>query len=337
MFCRAALPSNRGWFPQGMYVNDEATSYRLGPDFAATISTAHFEFSVRTNSLGLRGPRVDGSRELTVGVFGDSFVFGQGVEEDETFTGLLSRSSELSSYEFINAGIYGFIPAQAYALYQRLDEEIAFDIVVIQVGNNDVAMQDQAISRRVYRGKLHPDPPSDTWSAIKEELRRHSEFVAQLRFAITAAEHRAEGPREFLMASYERDLAAEIRSTSALLQTWIDSAQARDQRVILVYLPDAEQIDSELRPQQAATEPPVDVDVARIWSAALARENPDIGYVDVTEAFRHTHKTAGAILYIPNDGHTTATGNQVVADLIREAIREATVKLDAADRRPLAP
>lgn len=310
LFCRVALPSNRGWFPDGMYVNDAATVYRLAADFQTTIETAYFTFNVRTNSLGLRGAEPSPDHRPNVVLFGDSFTFGQGVEEDETLSEFLAAEDALAAYQFANAGVYDFLPSQAFQLYEVLNAQVNIDVVVIQVGNNDVAPTAAPIRRRVYRGQLNPNPPSSRWGVLKDILRRNSELVAQLRFVMTVIEHLNDETPEYLRSDYPQRNQAALRETAQLLQHWITVAQERGQRVVLLYVPDAPQIQ---------VEPGWDPDIARTWPQRLAQNNPQIGYVDGTEGFREAHRQ-GQTLFIAGDGHTTAQGNRILARQLRDAL-----------------
>lgn len=98
---------------------------------------------VRTNRLGLRGaelaPRLpDEVRLLTVG---DSSIYGDGVEEDETFHAV--AASELQRawgrpVSAVNGGVPGYDVAQAGGLVARVGEAVAPDFIVVATQWSDL-------------------------------------------------------------------------------------------------------------------------------------------------------------------------------------------------------
>ena len=84
--------------------------YRLRPGVEITLLGA----PVRVNRLGFRGPEITPAPAPGVHrvlVLGDSVVFGQGLEEEETVSGVLAvrlNAGGAGRYELINAGVPGY-------------------------------------------------------------------------------------------------------------------------------------------------------------------------------------------------------------------------------------
>lgn len=120
---------------------------------------------VRINALGLRGPDVERRKPQGVRrvlVFGDSFVFGVGVDEDHAFTSRLqARLDETSrgGYEVVNMGVSGYSTDQEYLLFQELGARLAPDLVVLVATDNDFAgnLEDFAYGR-YYKPFFEPQP-----------------------------------------------------------------------------------------------------------------------------------------------------------------------------------
>jgi lysophospholipase L1-like esterase len=71
-------------------------------------------------------------------VFGDSFVFGVGVDEEHLFTTRLEqRLQGAERYEVVNAGVSGYSTDQEYVLLQELGPALAPDAVVLIACDND--------------------------------------------------------------------------------------------------------------------------------------------------------------------------------------------------------
>ena len=78
------------------YRSDGVLGYAHRPDWETVHETEEFRVTVRTNALGLRGgPSAAKKARDTyrVLVIGDSFAFGFGVEDDQTFAAVLGCSS----------------------------------------------------------------------------------------------------------------------------------------------------------------------------------------------------------------------------------------------------
>lgn len=133
----------KGWFhaPRGT-----GELYHGGPDRA----------TVRINSLGLRGKessrsKPDGVKRVLV--FGDSFVFGLGVDEEALFTSHLERLLERSSRgrtEVLNLGVSGYSTDQEYILLEEPGLRLSPDVVVLVVCDNDFLGNTEDFAYRRY-------------------------------------------------------------------------------------------------------------------------------------------------------------------------------------------
>lgn len=90
-------------------------------------------YSVVINSKGFRGPEPP-SRGKHIGIFGDSFVFGYGVDQDHTLPSELSR---LTRRSVLNMGICGTAPDQMYLWLRRASRSMKFSMIVLHISPND--------------------------------------------------------------------------------------------------------------------------------------------------------------------------------------------------------
>lgn len=104
-----------------------------------------FMHTADINALGLRGheprPEADGDAGRRVVCLGDSFTFGWGVEDDETFPVQLEALLEGESdgpVDVINCGLPGYNTYQEHQLYKKLMQPLAPDVVVIGWYLNDL-------------------------------------------------------------------------------------------------------------------------------------------------------------------------------------------------------
>ena len=105
----------------GMVKYDPELGWRLVPDWSGGHS--HRDFSVRysINARGLRAdtpspPRHTG-RKLTLAI-GDSYTFGFGVKDDETYIHRLDAASA-GGFDYVNAGVPGYSPDQEAILLAK--------------------------------------------------------------------------------------------------------------------------------------------------------------------------------------------------------------------------
>lgn len=80
------------------------------------------------------------SEEVRIVVLGDSFTFGYGVEENETFPAILQESLRRALSEnltVINLGVRGYGTQQEYELYRYVGVEYNPDIVILALNRND--------------------------------------------------------------------------------------------------------------------------------------------------------------------------------------------------------
>jgi hypothetical protein len=105
-----------------MWVYDETKGWFHSPSALAETGIGGADrFPVRINALGLRGPELALDRAGDAGrvlVFGDSYVFGVGVAEDELLTTHLARLLAPhfpSGIEVVNLGVAGYSTDQQFS------------------------------------------------------------------------------------------------------------------------------------------------------------------------------------------------------------------------------
>jgi hypothetical protein len=105
----------------------------------AVLKIDYGEIELQTNSLGLRGTR-EYAKERPEGVqrvvvLGDSFVFGWGVKDSETFTAQLEGRK--AGLEVMNLGVPGYGIDQIYLTYKNMGREFRPDYVFIGIFPED--------------------------------------------------------------------------------------------------------------------------------------------------------------------------------------------------------
>ena len=134
-------------FPKGAYLEHPALGYTLAPNQSFTVQDTDFTYTVKTNSQGFRDGEEVPQEKKRVVVVGDSYAFGTGVENDETFASKI----ENENIQAFNLGVGGYGTVQEVRMAR---EQLGLDpdVVVLQFFNgNDV--QDSLGLRKMAEGR----------------------------------------------------------------------------------------------------------------------------------------------------------------------------------------
>src|SRR6185295_15505483 len=123
---------------RGLYAPDPPRRYRLRPGFEGSITNrVEFDTRIAINRRGLRGPEIGPKRPgtLRVLVLGDSFAFGVGAQEEETYPLQLQRilRSRGVRAEVLNGGAPGFGVPDEVAWFQRWGWTLEPDVILATV------------------------------------------------------------------------------------------------------------------------------------------------------------------------------------------------------------
>lgn len=108
------------------------------PNDVYRIVSADFDFVVRNNSLGLRGPEIDlaNKKAFRIAVYGSSYTYGWGVNEEDCFVSQVGRALNALGLpvEMVNLGRNGGSPPQYAALAIETIPLLKPDLVIVAVG-----------------------------------------------------------------------------------------------------------------------------------------------------------------------------------------------------------
>lgn len=322
--------------PEGFYSPDPPGRYRLTPGYHGRIyNRAEYSNTIRINQQGLRGGEIEersaeGLRILTIG---DSFVFGVGVEDTDTFTALLSERSSGPGIEVegLNAGIPAFGVPDAESWLRRHGVDLEPDVVVLAIflGNDLVDASPDREEILLVDGLL---VPSQSAAGLKAWLYRHSHlYVAikglleqpgllPLRSRLGLGEPwKVRTLREefgVYKTSAERDLAPAIAATDEALGRLVTLAQQEGFDLVSILIPSEIQVDPDrwtggigslgFKSDKYDPETPT-----RIFKALL--EKHEIPTLDLGPFFAEGIAN-GEELYFRLDRHWTAAGHAMAAE-----------------------
>lgn len=327
----------------GLIVYDADLGWRTAPSWVGI--HRHFDFKVtyQTNRYGYRGQFPEFSQVpngYRHAVLGDSFAFGMGVDEHESFVALLNRQSK-GSKRYLNFGVPGFSTDQELLLLQ--DRVLHFEpdavTVIVYLGNdlldNELAFPLQAEHAKPYfelgpMGLILKNRPaplttkpallrSKTLATVvfgedlapQSELRRllgRVELLRWLGFEAIEFDPRSHGPR--LGERFEPTL----KLFGALIERMRHLCRSRGITFSVVLLPGKSYVDSPQSPSAQFQ------DYLRAEITARQRRT-GVPVIDIAPVLRERYQRNGEELYYPHEGHLTAGGNAAVAEFLKERLR----------------
>ncbi len=129
------------------------------------------------------------SRKVRIGVFGDSFVFGEEVDDDQTLPNFLQE--EVNEASVLNYGVPGYGLDQIYLKVQQLVKQDDLNVVVLAIISEDLNRMESNYS--FFQKPQFVSHPAGKWaivypelqpSEIREKYYYHSKFVMLLALAI---------------------------------------------------------------------------------------------------------------------------------------------------------
>jgi len=320
-----------------MYLESDLIGFELEPGFRGRHRKKEFDVAVSINSLHHRQAEFEVAKGdwTRVLVLGDSFTFGWGVEEEESYSRLLEGQLDGASprkIEVINAGFTAGTYPDAYYLYLR-ERGLRLDPDLVLVG--------------LYIGNDINDPGSRVWPEVDENglplrvrsgstetvdghrVRREKSFryripvlknshVAQLLYEGGKRIHRSFRPlRQQLKkirlyeTDYEGKTLENFERVKKLMIAMSELSRAHGAGFAVVMLPTREQVD----PAPYESLEGLDFDKPqRIFSEFFAEH--EIAYLDLLPAMRAA--TDGNTFYYIDDSHWNARGHAFAAQAIAE-------------------
>ena len=160
---------------KGLYVLDSSAGYSMRPGTCVRLKTTEYDGVLRTNSRGIVGPEVTGSKpagEFRVVVLGDSYTVGGQVLYEQTFPAVLQQrlgQDGYSNVRVINAGVGGYTTFNESALLREHLAWLQPDLVVVATFlGNDVSENVLATAAGYRDAPEHPK--GVTWGLAAARL-----------------------------------------------------------------------------------------------------------------------------------------------------------------------
>lgn len=232
---------------EGLFVQfDPRYGWSNVPNRTVRFQRLEFDTEVSINEDGYRGPRIP--VEPTPGryrilVLGDSYVFGHGVDEEETFCSLVA--ARLPESEVLNFGVVGYSTDQELMLLRDRGLRYRPDLVILGLYRNDILDNGHDTAWGLYRKPRFRMEPDGALSLVSESvpdgvplmirLRRELRRRFVLYGVVTYRLALRQGQRES-----EKSIQSSHALTRALVGAIAETSLDSGARFLLLMLPDLE-------------------------------------------------------------------------------------------------
>ncbi len=321
--------------------------YMFSPNSEFQVVTQEYSHAVTIDQYGNRSNRnLKTDTGTSVPILGDSFTFGLGVEDNETFVSLVDKSSSIT---YMNLGIPGNSVTQHIDIVERRHSSLgnpSHYVFVFFVGNDfQNILESQIINSKRDTVDVGEDSDINYYPTTTNKFNIFSslnEYVLQDAFL----------SKLYVVQWVRHKLLIIVNQSSADLMDPIflvirndrhyltDAKQVLEQKLkrlnllasklqfkyAFVIIPDRHQIDPNLliaRSQYyGIAEEQIEIDLPNIVLAG-ALESNDVPYVDVTQCMADQEDVVS--LYYLRDNHLTVDGHRVAAKCMNNAL-EAIVR-----------
>ncbi len=345
-----------------MFEPSEVMPYRLRKNYSGRLANVDFDTSIHINSRGHRGAEfidAKGDRRRLL-VIGDSFTFGWGVNDDDTYPAQLQkRLNSLtpdSNVEVVNAGFAAGYSPDTYYLYLK-NEGLALEpdaiVVSLFIGNDfdsDAAFENEWVqtdarglplsirnrNSRVVDNYLVPWPIPvryrtpvlsrlhvyqglfDIWWEISPRLKSWM-FMSTTVYADEQGSVEDQVPYNYRLRYADRTETVFKRVTT-LLHAMQQLAAEGDVPLFVMVIPEPSQLN-----EGSYAGLPVDLEKPQKQLRTFF-DARGLKHLDLLPVLRK-QRSAGTVVYFPNDGHFTSDGNRLAAEslsdfLAREWLQE---------------
>jgi len=289
--------SPRGRVVIGEYlIPDEELGWTVKPGGKArVVREGWYDVSYNIGPEGFRRTIPDPEIGQRVYVLGDSFAFGWGVNDDETFSSRLAERQN-DRVKVFNLGVDGYGITQIYARFSKIQANLeSSDIVIFTLIGDDIHRtwpDFMFVSRQLFGRRPLQHFPVFEDGAIRIE--QTNSIANKLKALFVHAPWLGSACGPLLLRSSEKA----IEDATHMIAKVRDLVEARGARLMLIQLPTG----AELQRNQI----PLDLS--------------DLGALQIRNRFPTDPKTLELYFISRDDGHYSSKGHRLVGDILQEEL-----------------
>jgi hypothetical protein len=314
-------------YPAAMF--DKKYSSRMKPNFSGDMVNSEFSATIKLNSKGLRDvERIYQKQDNVFRILGigDSFVFGHGIEYEQSFLALLEMELQKinkGKFEIVKAGVPG-MDLEFYKNYYLTEgKNYQPDLLLINIflGNDISKLAIDGVNPKYDIENPEVRNENLFKASLRKNIHLYSFVVDKLKSSSFIREHLiSSNLASGLSGSYVLDVLkkesnAEYIAKWKLVEQIIKDLKVERKKIVLVFIPSREQVD-ERKFKNAANQLGYNTnDLDRMHPNKMLIEicnRNQIGFIDVTNdlvAERSNNQT----LFFDIDPHINFKGHQEVA------------------------
>ncbi len=341
------LIENSEHMDPGMILYDAELGWKLKPYWAGRHTHYDYDVSYSINSDGFRGKSAaahlnshNNDREKTFAIVGDSFSFGLGVNDEQTFTALLNASAENtavfssgSEYSFLNYSVPGYSTDQQLLLIKKQGDKITRNIVLVVYLGNDIFDNMRPFPLQAEHGKPYFSLQDNRLLLNNVPVPLTRKPAAARNTTISSLVMGKDYKQSFLsgfeisrrLALFQPDIQLNrerlaerfsdpLKLMSALIAEINSVLQARQGSLTVVLLPGRSYVQAPLSVSAGYQE------YFRQSIKKSVTALPAVQVLDLALYLKQYYITQSKQLYYPNEGHLTPMGHQVVAEYLRSQL-----------------
>ena len=342
----------RIFFPQNLNITrvDTEKIFELKPNIASVLRRQEFITHVKINSQGLRDKEYGLKKPdntVRIAAVGDSFVFGFGVNLNETMVKILESklNSGLSkksgiNYEVMNFGVSAYGTEQEYILIKNKVINYSPDIIILAFVSNDFKENVKFNLFDVKNDALIRNPPQKITSLLKlrNYISWHSHLYSLVYFSIIDNQKL----RDFFIKakllnppyknpdtdfdsliylnSKNQDFDYAVNQTLFLLNTINNITKKNNVELAIFLVPTREQVDNNKMKDYINNNnlPFEKLNTTKVQEIIRALQKENVIIIDPLDIFKkyNTNNT----FYYNIDGHWNTKGHQFAADVLYEKL-----------------
>jgi hypothetical protein len=317
----------------GMIVYDARLGWKLKPYWSGKHHHYDYDVEYNINRDGFRGTDA-AIKDGGISIVGDSFSFGLGVNDDETFTALLNESHHDIFY---NHSVPGYSTDQQLLLVLKHRDEIAQHVLLVVYLGNDIFDNMRSYPLQADHGKPFFKLTGDTLSLENTPVPLQAKPAAVKAESVSSIILGEDSRRNNLAGWLAR---LEISQRIGLFQDKVslsdDVMQSRFEESLILFnklVTEMKDIIDKnngrlsvvLMPGRSYVEQPGSLSAqfqeyfrSNITSSLTTGSSIEV--LDLASHLRDLHINGVNDLYYPNEGHLTPLGHQYVADYLGEQI-----------------
>ena len=332
-----------------MFVPDPWTVWRLKPNAnERVVRSGYFDYRWTSSAQQFRGgheyPSSAPPDRLRILSVGDSFTFGVGVNDPDTYPARLEEFLArrcAHDLEVINAGVGGFGTSHALALFEHYGNRLEPDLVILGLLTSDRIDDARADLYEVRGDTVVPVAGASDrfWGRVRltelwvyQGLVQHSAFANWLQQRVAAAQAALTAPQRFEAPADSSEVThgsapqdVDWLLTQKLLRRMRDTIHSAGARLLVVVIPFGSELESRVNRDGKET--------AAIERMMVVCGELGIPCVDFSTWFAESYpRDAARDLYIEGEGHMTALGYARLA----ESVADRITKTDMVPCRALA-